>query len=399
MKIGILTGGGDVPPLNTVINSIRERVVDEGHELIGFLNGWEGVLQRNFILLNEYDNFSSIGGTFLKSSRVNLLSEENGVEVANSVFKQLGIDGLVVIGGDDTLSNAYYIDQCPCILISKTIDNDLGFIDEHEKELSPEGIVNYFTLGYPTAANKIASYASLEEGLRTTAHSHERIIILESMGMHSGWLALASGYGDPDFIVIPEFPLNYESFCEKLVKLYQQQKHAIVVIAEGAKFNNNKYIKADYNESDNFDNPRFGGSSFALRDLLKKDLQKYFDTRNINAVNPSYLYRSGSPHKIDRNISEKLGDLAFELLINNEVNDPVFLSVVLVEGEFVPVPVSLSFFQQTDNGRFPKRQINKGFYDEKNYQLTTNGYSYFSNIIDKSTIDNFNKKNKFKYHY
>ena len=399
MKIGILTGGGDVPPLNTVINTIRERAVATGNELIGFVNGWDGVLKKNYISLNKYENFSSIGGTFLKSSRVNLLSAENGVETANKVLAELGIDGLVVIGGDDTLSNAYYIDKCPCVLISKTIDNDLGYINEEEAVLNPEGIINYFTLGYPTAANKIASYASLDQGLRTTAYSHERIIILESMGMHSGWLALASGYGDPDFIIIPEFPLDYDAFCERLVSLYQKQKHAIVVIAEGAKLNNDKYIQADYEESDHFNNPRFGGSSFALRDMLKKDLKKYFDTRNVNAVNPSYLYRSGVPNSTDREIAEKIGHLTFEMLINGQVKDPVFVSVSLVGNKFIAHAMPLSFFQQTDQGRFPKRQISKGFYDEKNYRLTSNGYIYFKNIIDKTTVDNFTKKSKENYNY
>ena len=333
MKLGILTGGGDVPPLNIVIDTLRKRIVKSGDELIGFVNGWEGVVKQNCITLNDYNNFSNIGGTFLKSSRINLLTEENGVETANSVLNKLGIDGLVVIGGDDTLSNAYYIKQCPCILISKTIDNDLGFIDQ-KNDFIPESVVNYFTLGYPTAADKIASFASLDEGLRTTAYSHERIIILESMGMHSGWLALASGYGDPDFIIIPEYPLDYDNFCEILTNLYLKQKHAIVVIAEGAKFNNGKYLKADYQESDHFDNPRFGGSSFALRDLLKKDLGKYFDTRNINAVNPSYLYRSGVPNDIDRNISIKIGELSYEMFKNNEVMDPIFISVTIVDNEF-----------------------------------------------------------------
>lgn len=399
MKIGILTGGGDVPPLNTVINRIRERAFESGNELIGFVNGWDGVLKRKYIDLNKYENFSAIGGTFLKSSRINLLSEPNGIESANAVVKELGLDGLVIIGGDDTLSNAYYIENCPCVLISKTIDNDLGFINEEEKILNPEGVINYFTLGYPTAANKIASYASIDEGLRTTAYSHERIIILESMGMHSGWLALASGYGDPDFIIIPEFPLDYDAFCERLVALYQKQKHAIVVIAEGAKFNNDKYIQADYGESDHFNNPRFGGSSFALRDRLKKDLKKNFDTRNVNAVNPSYLYRSGMPNALDREIAEKIANLSFQMLVNRQVKDPVFMSVSLVGNEFVPKALPLSFFQQTEGGRFPKRQINKGFYDQQNYKLTSNGYSYFRNIIDKTTVDNFNKKSKENYHY
>ena len=399
MKIGILTGGGDVPPLNIVINTVREIAVKSGNTLIGFVNGWQGVLSNNTISLNDYSNFSSIGGTFLKSSRINLLFEDNGVEKANLNLNQLGIEGLIIIGGDDTLSNAYYISQCPCLLVSRTIDNDIGFIDDDMSNFIPQNIINYFTLGFPTAANKIATYASLDQGLRTTAYSHERIIILESMGMHSGWLALASGYGDPDFIIVPEYPIDYAQFCEKLIELYLKQKHAIVVVAEGAKFNNDKYIKADYGETDNFENPRFGGSSLVLRDMLKEDLKKSFDTRNINAVNPSYLYRSGKPNNIDREISVSIGKLAIEMLLKGTVDGVTLLSVALENKDFVVKSVPLTFFKQTENDRFPKRQINSMFYDEDELSLTTNGYEYFKHIIDESIKTDFGKSSKNKYCY
>ena len=129
MRIGVLTGGGDVHPLNIVINTLRKRAKETDNELIGFMKGWDGVLNKKYVSLNNYNNFSNIGGTILKSSRVNLLHEEEGISKANKTLNQLKIDGLIIIGGDDTLTNAYYINHCPCILIAKTIDNDLGYIE------------------------------------------------------------------------------------------------------------------------------------------------------------------------------------------------------------------------------------------------------------------------------
>lgn len=128
MRIGILTGGGDVSPLNSVIFSAKYKVSKSDVELVGFLNGWRGVLENKAILLNNLKDFSSIGGTVLKSSRLNLLSEKDSVDRANSILKDSKLSGLIIIGGDDTLSNAYYISEVPCVLISKTIDNDIGNI-------------------------------------------------------------------------------------------------------------------------------------------------------------------------------------------------------------------------------------------------------------------------------
>lgn len=381
MKFAILTGGGDVPPLNSVIFSARDKAVKSQHELIGFINGWQGVLEKRFIPLGDVKDFSHIGGTFLKSSRINLLSEENNINKTNSVLKDLRIDGLIVIGGDDSLSNSYYISEVPCVLISKTIDNDVGDISDFS-DFSPTHVINYFTLGYPTAVNKIISYVSLEEGIRTTAFSHERIIILESMGMHTGWLALASGLGKPDFIIIPEFPLNYEEFCSKLIRKYNSQKHAIVVIAEGSKLKDKGHLGSDYEEIDDFGHPRFGGSSYVLRDMLKRDLQKYFNTRNINAVNPSYLYRSGKPNNLDFSIAQKIGEMAIDLLFKNLISEPVLLSTHLKDGSFNIRQIPLSQFPKTKEGRFPRRYVDSRFYDSESFQITSDCRKYLSPLVE-----------------
>lgn len=390
MRIGILTGGGDVPPLNSVLFSARKKSIENNIELIGFKSGWQGVLNNNTVLLNKFNDYSCIGGTFLKSSRVNLQSIRNGVEKANSVISRLGLDGLIIIGGDDTLSNACYISEISCILISKTIDNDIGIIPI-EDTIIPENIINYFTLGFPTAIEKIISFAGYDTGIRTTAYSHERIMILESMGMHSGWLALASGMGNPDFIIIPEFPLDYHEFCGRIIDLYKTQRHAIVVIAEGATMKGSGYIKANYQESDDYDHPRFGGASYILRDMLKRDLTKHFNTRNINAVNPSYIYRSGAPNDLDLLVSHNIGETSVDMFINKQVHENILLAPKYNNETFEIKPIPLSYFTKSKEEHFPKRKVPSVFYDKKNYQISSIAKQYFSKIINEEKF-NINEK-------
>ena len=400
IRIGILTGGGDVSSLNSLIFSVRKMAVKHNVTLVGFINGWEGVLNKNYLILNNIEDHSFIGGTFLKTSRVNILHEENGIERANSILNDVCPNGLIIVGGDDTLSNSYYISDVPCVLISKTIDNDVGYIEK--SNVFGENIVtNYFTLGYPTAVEKINSYVGLDDGIRTTAYSHERIMILESMGMDTGWLAISSTFGNPDFILIPEFPIDYNVLSNKIKNKYLSQHHVIIVISEGASFVGTGLLSANYDEQDAFGHPRFGGSSFILRDMLKKDLSKYFRTRNINVVNPSYLYRSGKPNLLDAQASIKLGKFAIPYLLQN-LNEPHFLSIDL-SGENVTVkPIPLSKFPQTKSGRFPKRYVDSRFYDENKYNITADARQYLLPMISQqhrnriSLKTYFNILNKYK---
>src|ERR1035437_5181901 len=137
-RFGILTGGGDVPPLNAVICSANKAANENNIELIGFKYGWQGLLKEDYVEISKLNINPYIGGTILKSSRVNLAKVADGAKNVISSLEKLNIDGLIVIGGDDTLSNAFYLTNLPIILISKTIDNDVGLFTE-------EGIVNHFT--------------------------------------------------------------------------------------------------------------------------------------------------------------------------------------------------------------------------------------------------------------
>jgi len=370
MKIGILTGGGDVAPLNAIIASVIDSCRSHSVELFGFIKGWNGILLNELIQLDNKTINANIGGTILKSSRVNLKSIANGSEKILQQLKKNKIDGLIVIGGEDTLSNALYLKDFPMVLISKTIDNDVG---KYQNGI----FLNYFTMGYPTAAAKIASFVSLAEGLRTTAYSHERIIVVESMGMHAGWLAAASSLGYPDFIIIPEFPLDFNKFVLKVIERYNKEKNVIVVISEGARWASGEYISADENQKDSFGHPRFRGTADALTQKLKVHLKNHFDTRNINSVNPSYLYRSGQSSFLDQKIANKIGAEAVRVLFQG-INNTVFLGTAFIKNRF---EIELTDFSLIKNIEEFHRFIDDTIYNPSDYNITTVGMKYFSQIM------------------
>jgi 6-phosphofructokinase 1 len=374
-KLGILTGGGDVQPLNMVLHSVWKECLKKDFELIGFIKGWQGVIEKNYVYFRSLKFNPLIGGSILKSSRVNLHKIANAKSLVKATLEQLDLAGLIVIGGEDTLSNAFLFRDWPIILISKTIDNDVGLVNEK--------IVNYFTLGYPTAAEKISQLISLRYGLRTTAYSHERIIVVESMGMHAGWLALAASMGDPDFIILPEFPLVYFDLLEKVVEVYKQRRHAIIVISEGARWSTGEYISADYTNQDPFGHPKFLGAATVLAKRLKEDLSQV--CKNINVINPSYFYRSGQPNKLDQKAAIKAGKLAVNI-ISRGISEPMFLvSNIDQNVTFDTYPMSrLGIID--DFHRF----VPEKFYDSSCYKITESGVEYLSKIISPIHEDQYN---------
>ncbi|MCK5456272.1 MAG: ATP-dependent 6-phosphofructokinase, partial [Melioribacteraceae bacterium] len=197
MKIGILTGGGDCPGLNAVIRGVVRKSLLLGYEVYGIKNGWKGLLEKDFYKLN-HKAISGIlhrGGTILGTSRTNLYEEgKNYYQQAIQNFKELEFDALIAIGGEDTLGVAakLYKDGINVVGVPKTIDNDLSGTD--------------YTFGFDTAVN-IATEAI--DRLHTTAESHNRVIVVEVMGRHAGWIALHSGLaGGADVTLIPEKPFK-----------------------------------------------------------------------------------------------------------------------------------------------------------------------------------------------
>lgn len=405
-----------MPPLNALLASAHEAASHQGVELFGFIRGWQGVLDKNYINFSELPMDSSIGGTILKSSRVNLRQIPDGTERVREHLKDLHVEGLIVVGGEDTLSNSLYLKDFPQSLISKTIDNDVGILRTNGAGIDAADVMNYFTLGYPTAAQKISAFVSLDQGLRTTAYSHERLMVVESMGMHAGWLALSSGMGHPDFIVIPEYPLDYEVFRDLVSERYGAQGHVIIVVSEGARWKDGSSLSADECEKDAFGHPRFKGAAEVLAKRLKADLKDNFDTRNVNAVNPSYLYRCGRACELDSTWAARLGREAVRVLLEgadglDENDDPegvvaakeqgkeagrngggdgelrlpganraVFLTVQRKDHGFVMSPYSLKDVASiAELHRF----VDERFYDPDRYAITENARRYLSAIMDE----------------
>jgi 6-phosphofructokinase 1 len=197
------------------------------------------------------------------------------------------------------------------------------------------------------------------------------------MGMHAGWLALASALGEPDFVLLPEFPIEYNPFLDLLIKKYQKEKHVIVVISEGARWIGGGYVHAEKDEFEEFEHPRFGGAADALKTKLKQDLTKYFPTRNINSVNPSYLYRSGAPNALDRQCASRLGVKAVRDLLEG-LSRPTFLSVQKTETDYEIDSIPLNRFASiAELHRF----VDDRFYDPQEFRISEYGRNYISSIV------------------
>src|ERR1700744_6196682 len=227
MRVGVLTGGGDCPGLNAVIRAVVRRGIQEfGIEFLGFRDGWRGPLEADTMPLDvsAVPGILPGGGTILGSPRTNPFKEtgpgRSGVERIKDNMDGLGVDALVVIGGEDTLGGAARLNDegIPVVGVPKTIDNDLGATD--------------YTFGFDTAVN-IATEAI--DRLHTTAESHMRVLVIEVMGRHAGWIALHSGLaGGANVILIPERRFSIEQVCKYVEHRFQTRYSPIVVVAEGA---------------------------------------------------------------------------------------------------------------------------------------------------------------------
>src|SRR6185312_2900612 len=221
MRIGVLTGGGDCPGLNAVIRAIvRKGINAHGHEFVGFRYGWAGVLKDEAIdlTLDSTRGILHRGGTILGSSRTNPYKIDGGIDQVRAAIEARSLDGLIPIGGEDTLGVARKLvdEGINVVGVPKTIDNDLNGTD--------------FTFGFQTAV-QIATDAI--DRLHTTAESHNRVIIVEVMGRHAGWIAAYSGIaGGADVVLIPERPFNVDVVCEHIRRRHAAGRtFSIVVVA------------------------------------------------------------------------------------------------------------------------------------------------------------------------
>ena len=223
MKVGVLTGGGDCPGLNAVIRAVGRRVMVRGGEVIGVREGWKGLVDGLFEPLGprEISGLLPRGGTIIGTTRTNPFKLDGGVDKVLSTFEQEGLDALVAIGGEDTLGVAARLfeeHEFPVVGVPKTIDNDLSATD--------------YTFGFDTAV-WIATEAI--DRLHTTAESHNRVMVVEVMGRHTGWIAVMSGIaGGADVILIPEQPISIDEACDDIRRRHERGKDfSIVVVSEG----------------------------------------------------------------------------------------------------------------------------------------------------------------------
>jgi phosphofructokinase-like protein len=305
LRIAILTGGGDCPGLNAVIRAVVRRTVQtHSGEVLGISDGWAGLIEGRLRLL-DLRSVSGIlpkGGTILGTSRTNPLKSEHGVEKILENIKKFEIDALIAVGGEDTLGVAsrLFAVGIKVVGVPKTIDNDLSGTD--------------YTFGFDTAVN-IATEAI--DRLHTTAESHNRVMVVEVMGRHTGWIAVEAGIaGGADVVLIPEMPISVDEVC-KLIKLRHDRgkDFSIVVVAEGAKFQDKDQERMIVQDEklDAFGHVRLGGIGAILAQAIEE--RTGFETRYTVL---GHIQRGGTPTAFDRVLGTRFGIAAVDLIMSGE---------------------------------------------------------------------------------
>lgn len=316
-RIGILTSGGDCPGLNAVIRGVVKSAATHGYEVIGFLKGYEGLVDPVSFVPLTHKNTTGIlgqGGTILGSTNKGRFATRVGVdnrleldveliEGVKATVQHLGIAGLICVGGDGSLSVAQQFHEhgIPVVGVPKTIDNDLSS--------------TAFTFGFFSA---VFCATDALDRLHTTAASHERVMVLEVMGRHAGWIALYAGIaGGGDVILIPEIPWSFENVCQAIIAREQRgKKFTLVVVAEGAELPTGELVtqRADERRSQ----VRLGGIGNVVGQEIEKRLGK--ETRTVVL---GHLQRGGAPTTFDRVLATQFGAHAVRLIVQQRFGEMV----------------------------------------------------------------------------
>ena len=416
-RIGILTAGGDTPALNATIHGAVARASQRRIEVFGFIKGFSSLFNPRVphVLLNPL--FTPIpeldltrGGTLIGASRDYVDADDH--EAIGQIVERLGrlqIEGLVCVGGDGTLNGMQGLSHhLPTVLAPKTIDNDLGLNYRHEPDewvrepserppgyryvRSPsrtdfdlEQMVNYVTPGYATA---VFVSAQGVERIRTTAESHRRIAIIEVMGRHSGYLALGAAFGRPDIVLIPESPLNVDRLVERILEIYELQKNAVIVCAEGVVDEKGEELGAEVASTDPAGNKVLSGAAETLRQLLIHRLgDTYFTSKRRNESAKAAIFtrkvghtqRGGRPIRFDRFYGAQLGGQAVDLLLEGRVNGVAVLMWDREQGFHVSGVDANDFRDRW--GHIHARRVHPTFYDPENLRLSRVGVDYLLPIF------------------
>jgi len=325
LRIGVLTGGGDAPGLNAAIRAVCRRSFQLGHRVSGIRNGWAGCLGAGDVeelLPNSVRGILPQGGTILGTSRTNPLKEKDGIKRVTATLKRHGIDALVAIGGDDTLSVAAALHEAgfKVVGVPKTIDNDLSATE--------------FCIGFDTAVGVVVEAL---DRLHTTASAHHRVMVVEVMGRDTGWVAMLGGLaGGADMIIIPEFPVTLEQVVEHLYRRRGEGKDfSIIVVAEGIQMPD---LVPPENGGGERKTDAFGHVQLAalgVGDALSKRIEQEtgFETR-VTVL--GHLQRGGSPSPVDRIWATRLGVAALDLLNEGKGG----LIPIRRDGEVAIVPIA-----------------------------------------------------------
>jgi 6-phosphofructokinase 1 len=310
MRVGILTGGGDCPGLNAVIRAVtRKGITSHNFDILGIKNGWLGLIEGKIIPL-DLDSISGIlprGGTILGTSRTNPFKVEDGVGKIFAQVEKFELDAVIAVGGEDTLGVALklYDRGLRCVGVPKTIDNDLAGTD--------------YTFGFDTA---ISIVTEALDRLHSTAEAHHRVMVVEVMGRHAGWIALEGGIaGGADIILIPEFPFDISDVCAQILKRRERGKlFSIVVVAEGALPKDGTLIKQS-EQTDDFGHVRLGG----IGSIIAREIERCTGIETRVTV-LGYIQRGGTPTAFDRILATRLGVAAIDLVKEGKFGYMVGLS-------------------------------------------------------------------------
>jgi ATP-dependent phosphofructokinase / diphosphate-dependent phosphofructokinase len=302
VRIGVLTGGGDCPGLNAVIRAVGRRSFSHGHEVLGIRAGWKGLVEGLIEPLGprEISGILPRGGTIIGTSRTNPFKTDS-VDRVLANFRGASLDALVAIGGEDTLGVAarlYREQDFPVVGVPKTIDNDLSATD--------------YTFGFDTAVT-VATEAI--DRLHTTAESHNRVMVVEVMGRHTGWIAVMSGIaGGADVILIPEQPITVEQACSEIRRRHERGlDFSIVVVSEGYQLTydsgERRLVGEDARETDQFGHVKLGGVGGELAREIEE--RTGYETR-VTVL--GHVQRGGSPTPRDRVLATRYGLKAADLV-------------------------------------------------------------------------------------